>query len=78
MVALGYHLLHGFFSAARTLGIYHPRYANWIRVVGWAYSVAKYGKDSASRFVRSLDVVGFAILPADDREDSATFSSRTQ
>ena len=29
MVALGYHLLHGFVTAARTLGIYHPRYANW-------------------------------------------------
>jgi hypothetical protein len=39
MVGLGYHLLHGFFSAARTLGIYHPRYANWIRAVGWVYSV---------------------------------------
>jgi succinate dehydrogenase / fumarate reductase, cytochrome b subunit len=39
MVALGYHLLHGFFSAARTLGLYHPRYVKWIRVVGWVYSV---------------------------------------
>jgi succinate dehydrogenase / fumarate reductase, cytochrome b subunit len=39
MVALGYHLLHGFFSAARTLGIYHPRYANWVRAAGWVYSV---------------------------------------
>ena len=26
-----------------------------------------------ARFVRSLDVVGFAILPADDHEDSANF-----
>jgi len=39
MVALGYHLLHGFFSAARTLGLYHPRYVNWIRIVGWIYSI---------------------------------------
>jgi succinate dehydrogenase cytochrome b subunit len=39
MVALGYHLLHGFFSAARTLGVYNPRYVNWIRVLGWIYSV---------------------------------------
>jgi succinate dehydrogenase / fumarate reductase, cytochrome b subunit len=39
MVALGYHLLHGFFSAARTLGLYNPRYVNWIRAVGWAYSI---------------------------------------
>ncbi|WP_343744655.1 succinate dehydrogenase cytochrome b subunit [Chitinophaga sp.] len=39
MVALCYHLLHGFFSAARTLGIYHPRYVKWVRVMGWIYSV---------------------------------------
>ena len=39
MIALGYHLLHGFFSAARTLGVYHPRYVEWINVLGWIYSV---------------------------------------
>jgi succinate dehydrogenase / fumarate reductase cytochrome b subunit len=39
MVALGYHLLHGFFSAARTLGFYNARYVQWIRVAGWVYSV---------------------------------------
>jgi succinate dehydrogenase / fumarate reductase cytochrome b subunit len=39
MVALGYHLLHGFFSAARTLGLYNPRYVHWIRVAGWVYSI---------------------------------------
>jgi succinate dehydrogenase / fumarate reductase, cytochrome b subunit len=39
MVALGYHLLHGFFSAARTLGVCHPRYVSWIRIAGWIYSV---------------------------------------
>jgi succinate dehydrogenase / fumarate reductase cytochrome b subunit len=39
MVALGYHLLHGFFSAARTLGVYHPRYVNAVKVVGWVYSI---------------------------------------
>ena len=39
MVALGYHLLHGFFSAARTMGVYHPRYVIWIRVIGWIYSI---------------------------------------
>jgi succinate dehydrogenase / fumarate reductase cytochrome b subunit len=39
MVALGYHLLHGFFSAARTLGACHPRYVRWIRIVGWIYSI---------------------------------------
>ncbi|MBV7528787.1 succinate dehydrogenase cytochrome b subunit [Chitinophaga sp. sic0106] len=39
MVALCYHLLHGFFSAARTLGAYHPKYVRWIKVLGWVYSV---------------------------------------
>ena len=39
MVALGYHLLHGFFSAARTMGVYHSRYVSWIRVIGWVYSI---------------------------------------
>jgi succinate dehydrogenase / fumarate reductase, cytochrome b subunit len=39
MVALGYHLLHGFFSAARSLGVFHPRYVNVVKVVGWVYSI---------------------------------------
>jgi succinate dehydrogenase / fumarate reductase cytochrome b subunit len=39
MAALGYHLLHGFFSAARTLGFYNARYVQWVRIVGWVYSV---------------------------------------
>lgn len=39
MVALCYHLLHGFFSAARTLGVYHPKYVRWIKALGWIYSV---------------------------------------
>jgi len=39
MVALGYHLLHGFFSAARTLGFYDARYVQWVRVFGWVYSI---------------------------------------
>src|SRR5215471_9448295 len=39
MVALGYHLLHGFFSAARSLGVCHPRYVNVVKVVGWVYSI---------------------------------------
>jgi succinate dehydrogenase / fumarate reductase, cytochrome b subunit len=39
MIALGYHLLHGFFSAARTIGFFHPRYVSWIRAIGWIYSV---------------------------------------
>src|ERR1700757_3597472 len=39
MVALGYHLLHGFFSAARTLGFYNARYVHWVKVAGWIYSI---------------------------------------
>jgi succinate dehydrogenase / fumarate reductase cytochrome b subunit len=39
MIALCYHLLHGFFSAARTLGLYHPRYAKWVRIFGWVFSI---------------------------------------
>ena len=38
-IALGFHLLHGFFSASRTLGLYHPKYAKVVRVFGWAYSL---------------------------------------
>ncbi len=39
MIALGYHLLHGFFSAARTLGVYHPQYVHVIKALGWVYSI---------------------------------------
>jgi len=49
MVALGYHLLHGFFSAARTLGFYDARYVQWIRAVGWVYSIGM--------------SAGFALIP---------------
>jgi succinate dehydrogenase / fumarate reductase cytochrome b subunit len=37
-VALGFHLLHGFFSAARTLGVYHPKYVKLVRYTGWLYT----------------------------------------
>jgi len=49
MFALGYHLLHGFFSAARSLGVYHPKYVSWIRVFGTGYSY--------------VIAIGFAIIP---------------
>ncbi len=49
MIALGYHLLHGFFSAARTLGVFHPRSAAWIRISGIVYSV--------------VIAVGFSVIP---------------
>ena len=49
MFAVGFHLLHGFFSAARSLGVYHPKYVRWIRVFGAWYSYAI--------------AIGFAIIP---------------
>jgi succinate dehydrogenase / fumarate reductase cytochrome b subunit len=48
MAALGYHLLHGFFSAARTLGVYHPRYVNLVKTVGWVFSI---GVSAAFAFI---------------------------
>lgn len=38
-LALGFHLLHGFFSATRTLGLYHPKYAKAARFFGYVYSL---------------------------------------
>jgi len=39
IVALGYHLLHGVFSAHRTLGLYHPFYSKIVRVLGSVFAV---------------------------------------
>jgi succinate dehydrogenase / fumarate reductase cytochrome b subunit len=39
-LALGFHLLHGFFSAARTLGLYHPKYTKAVKIIGWVYTLA--------------------------------------
>lgn len=49
MAALGFHLLHGFFSAARTLGLYNPKYVKACQVTGWIYTVCITG--------------GFMIIP---------------
>jgi succinate dehydrogenase / fumarate reductase cytochrome b subunit len=49
MLALGYHLLHGFKSAVRTLGLYHPRYAAYVQIFGVVYSYAI--------------TIGFSIIP---------------
>lgn len=38
-IALGFHLLHGFFSASRTLGLYHPKYVKAVKITGWIYTV---------------------------------------
>jgi succinate dehydrogenase / fumarate reductase cytochrome b subunit len=40
LIALGFHLLHGFYSAARTFGLYHPKYVKWVKVAGWLYAAA--------------------------------------
>jgi len=49
MFALGFHLLHGFKSAVRTLGLYHPRYAAYVQVFGVVYSYTL--------------TIGFSIIP---------------
>jgi len=49
MFAVGFHLLHGFFSAARSLGLYHPKYVAWVRTFGTWYSYTI--------------TIGFAIIP---------------
>lgn len=49
MVALCYHLIHGIHSAARTLGLYHPKFVQWFKTAGIIYSV--------------VISVGFAMMP---------------
>ena len=49
MFALGYHLLHGFKSAVRTLGLYHPGYAAFVGTFGKIYSYTI--------------TIGFSIIP---------------
>jgi succinate dehydrogenase / fumarate reductase cytochrome b subunit len=48
-VALGFHLLHGFFSSARTLGLYHQKYAQGVKIFGWVYT--------------SFITLGFMLIP---------------
>jgi succinate dehydrogenase / fumarate reductase, cytochrome b subunit len=38
LLALGFHLLHGFSSAFESLGLYHARYGKWARAFGWIYT----------------------------------------
>ncbi len=49
MAALCYHLIHGVHSAARTLGLFHPKYVRWIKISGILYAV--------------IISVGFAMMP---------------
>lgn len=38
MIALGYHLRHGVYSATRTLGVYHPKYVRLLKIIGLVYT----------------------------------------
>ena len=49
LLALGFHLLHGFQSAFQTLGLRHKKYTPIIEAIGVIYTV--------------LVTVGFAVLP---------------
>lgn len=49
MIALCFHLLHGVYSATRTLGLYHPKYVLWFKYIGVAYSL--------------VISIGFTIIP---------------
>lgn len=49
MVALCYHLVHGIYSAIRTLGLFHPKFVKWFKIVGIGYSV--------------IISMGFAMMP---------------
>ncbi|WP_270089901.1 succinate dehydrogenase cytochrome b subunit [Sphingobacterium sp. SYP-B4668] len=49
MVALCYHLIHGVHSALRTLGLFHPKYMKWLKIVGEVYAV--------------VICIGFAMMP---------------
>lgn len=40
ILALGFHLLHGFFSAIRSIGLYNPTYNRIVKSVGVVFAVA--------------------------------------
>jgi len=39
MIALCFHLMHGFYSAFRTIGMYHPRYVKLLKPIGIGFSI---------------------------------------
>lgn len=39
ILALGFHLLHGIFSAHRSLGLYHPMYAKVVKFLGIGFAL---------------------------------------
>lgn len=40
ILALGFHLIHGLFSATRSLGVYHPTYTKLIKTLSLAFGIA--------------------------------------
>lgn len=49
VLAVGFHLLHGFYSAVRSLGVSHRGYAKWFRRLGYAFA--------------GLLTIGFGAMP---------------
>lgn len=49
VIALGFHLVHGFQSSFQTLGLNHRKYTPIIKGIGWIYAI--------------LFPLGFAIIP---------------
>ncbi|MEO1652470.1 MAG: succinate dehydrogenase cytochrome b subunit, partial [Bacteroidota bacterium] len=49
VIALGYHLLHGFFAAFRSLGLFHSKFSRWVYYFGWFYTLVM--------------TLGFSIIP---------------
>ena len=39
VLAVGFHVGHGFYSGLRSLGVHHPGYARWLRRIGYAFAV---------------------------------------
>ena len=40
VLAIGFHVAHGFYSGLRSLGLHYPGYARWLRVMGFTLSIA--------------------------------------
>ncbi|MBZ9620601.1 succinate dehydrogenase cytochrome b subunit [Psychroflexus lacisalsi] len=40
ILVLGFHLLHGFFSAFRTIGLYNPKYNRIVKLIGVIFAVS--------------------------------------
>lgn len=49
VLAVGFHLWHGFYSSFRSLGLSHPGYAKWIRRLGYVFA--------------AVITVGFGAMP---------------